>query len=531
MQRLQIRVAAFAPPRLPTPSPAEGCWRLAPLPVDVCRDIYPGACLSVGLLVNAPSSQSAEEAGGSQGGGSRCFFVDVVVQRIFFSVEEANRAKASGALATESSRLCRSVKEDGNEGVLHRATKSRTGEASASDGLWGLRPNVPVKAMRVMVLRSGGAEQEFANVDGRKIYKLGFDLLPKSPNSQQRFSWAVPRALCPCALSRLSASTRRSERGAVAESRNVVCLSVGELESASRWNFPTAEGGEEWKEFPPFVVAFLPYDQRAVYARSHPALLAYLTPELDFAAVSRGQWRLRLPQCLPLRSAPCVVPHPSDFEAREEAAPAAASSEKNRSAGAEAGAVFFASAHAVSSPPVPVARSPNAGAPPGGSGPRSGSASLAQGLVERRDAEPPLPVAAAVDAVGEAQGGDGAGGAPSVLAMNHLANLLCSTGASTEQVLSKALPFFRFLLSSQQQTAKWGGGGNATAGDATAVAAAAAVKAANKRASSFFDDDAQDGLWAQSLSFSSTVPSASRVAEVSCYSERLGCVASSSPSD
>ncbi|KAL8448214.1 hypothetical protein Emag_003982 [Eimeria magna] len=417
---LTCRIRDFIPPRLPVPSPQENAWRLMPIEADPSRDIYPGACLSVGLS----SSHNTSTQDQQQPEVAKAFFVDVVVQDVYFTLEQTTRARQALAVARER-------EETGGE---RGANSSRRIPGCVDTGgpLEGLRPNCPVRAVRVMVLRSGGAAKEFALVSGRMIYKLGYDLytLPsgifketavaKQRQAGSRFAWAIPRALSPVALGR-SKSTSTAAATAAA-------VSSGEL-NGKRWQYRTQEDSREWINFPPFLVAYIPYDCTARYTETHPLLLRYLQPELDLTSLSRGLWSLCLPQYEHPSLPPVVLAHPSDLPQEED---------KHTLTTGEAGAS--------SATGVTFLESPYAHGSGGSGGGLEGRNSanheeVGDALCSVHANEPPQPV------VNTQTGAEPSAGS-SILSINHLASLLCSAGdaAPSKDVLSKALPFFRGLL-------------------------------------------------------------------------------------
>lgn len=375
---------------------------------DPSRDIYPGACLSVCLGVNNQSQQEQQQTE-----VSRAYFVDVVVQDIYFSVEQTTRARQALAEARDREAAANS-------------SRRTPGSADTGGPLEGLRPNCLVRGMRMMVLRGGGAANEFVAVGGRTIYKLGYDLyahvgIVKEPSSKHRpgasrFVWAIPRALSPAAPEQVKGAS-----GAALVGGNVEA-------NAKRWQYKTQEESREWVNFPPFLVAYMPYDCAARYTETHPLLLRYLQPELDLSALSCGAWRLCLPQYEYPNVPPVLLPHPSDLPLPD----------KPTQARAESGE---ASTEGVMLLENPYARSSGAV----GAGPESRcvltSEDIADSLYASHACEPPQPV-------GTNQNSLDSGGRASVLGINHLASLLCSGGDSAppRELLSKALPFFRGLL-------------------------------------------------------------------------------------
>ncbi|KAL8449069.1 hypothetical protein Emed_003421 [Eimeria media] len=417
---LTCRVRDFIPPRLPVPSPQENAWRLMPIEADPSRDIYPGACLSVGLSASHNTSTQDQQ----QPEVAKAFFVDVVVQDVYFTLEQTTRARQALAVARERD-------ETGGERGSN-SSRRIPGCVDTGGPVEGLRPNCPVRAVRVMVLRSGGAAKEFALVSGRMIYKLGYDLytLPagifkeaavvKQRQAGSRFAWAIPRALSPVALGRSKPTS-----GAAA---TAAAVSSGEV-NGKRWQYKTQEDSKEWINFPPFIVAYIPYDCTARYSETHPLLLRYLQPELDLASLSRGVWSLCLPQYEHPRLPPAVLAHPSDLPQQED---------KHSLATGEAGA---SSATGVTFLESPYAH--NSGGSGGGLEGRSSAnhEEVGDALCSVHANEPPQPV------VNTQTGAETSAGS-SILSINHLASLLCSAGdaAPSKDVLSKALPFFRGLL-------------------------------------------------------------------------------------
>ncbi|KAL8435831.1 hypothetical protein ACSSS7_002208 [Eimeria intestinalis] len=417
---LTCRVRDFIPPRLPVPSPQENAWRLLPTEADPSRDIYPGACLSVGL--SASHNTSAQDQ--QQPEVAKAYFVDVVVQDVYFTLEQTTRARQALAVARE--------RDEAGGGQGANSSRRIPGCVDTGGPVEGLRPNCPVRAVRVMVLRSGGAAKEFALVSGRMIYKLGYDLytLPpgifketavaKQRQAGPRFAWAIARALSPVALGRV--------RSTSAAAATAAAVSSGEADS-KRWQFKTQEDSKEWINFPPFLVAYIPYDCTARYSETHPLLLRYLQPELDLASLARGVWSLCLPQYEHPSLPPAVLAHPSDLPQQED---------KHTLATGEAG---VSSARGTTFLESPYAHS--SGGSGGGLEGRSSVSheEVGDAICSVHASEPPQPVV-------NTQTGAETNAASSILSINHLASLLCSAGdaAPSKDVLSKALPFFRGLL-------------------------------------------------------------------------------------
>ncbi|XP_026192603.1 uncharacterized protein LOC34622130 [Cyclospora cayetanensis] len=428
------QIRDFVAPRVPSPSPNECAWRLVPVEADPLRDIYPGACLSVGLAV-ASSPQQEQQPHGEN--AARAYFVDVVVQDVYFSLEQASRAKQAVAEAREH--------EDTPPLALKQALtaigrKSLGGADSGGESgpPEGLRPNCAVRAMRVMVLRTGGAANEFALVSGRVVYKLPYDLynggsgvLKESPWKQRqqggpRLVWAIPRALTP--------ATPEQIRGRGASGGSASASLGGEDVDAvaKRWKYKTQADSRDWIAFPPFVVVYLEFDGSAQYTETHPLLQRYLQPELDLAALSHGSWRLCLPQYEHPKELPVLLPHPSDLPPAEKAG----------ALRPEAGDAAAENAIVLESP---YARSSGVGAFLAGVEGRTALSSdeLADSLLVTHACEPPQPV-------GGAQSGSGdSAGRGTVLSINHLASLLCSGGgdsAPSKELLARAIPFFRGVL-------------------------------------------------------------------------------------
>ncbi|KAL8275933.1 hypothetical protein Esti_000049 [Eimeria stiedai] len=417
---LTCRIRDFIPPRLPVPSPKENAWRLMPTEADPSRDIYPGACLSVGLSASHNTSTQDQQ----QPEVAKAYFVDVVVQDVYFTLEQTTRARQALAVARERDEA----------GGARGANSSRRIPGCVDTGgpVEGLRPNCPVRAVRVMVLRSGGAAKEFALVSGRMIYKLGYDLytLPtgffketasaKQRQAGSRFAWAIPRALSPVALGRVKATS--------ATAATAAAVSSGEV-SGKRWQYRTQEDSREWISFPPFLVAYIPYDCTARYTETHPLLLRYLQPELDLASLSRGVWSLCMPQYEHPSLPPAVLAHPSDLPQQGDK-PALTAGEAGASSAT--GVTFLESPYTHS----------NGGLGGGFEGRNSANhEEVGDALCSVHANEPPQPVV-------NNQTGAETSAASSILSINHLASLLCSAGdaAPSKDVLSKALPFFRGLL-------------------------------------------------------------------------------------
>lgn len=418
LQDFVCHVRDFVPSRMPCPCPRERAWRLLPPEVDPSRDIYPGACLSVGLTVSNPSQQEPLPADSVV----RAYFVDVVVQDVYFSLDQASRAKNVMAESRE--------REEGGAGRTVLIGRRLAGCAEAAGPVEGLRPNCLVRAMRVMVLRTGGASNEFALVAGRIIYKLPYDLFNngifKEPGQRPRlvggssFVWAIPRALTPAAPDQM----RRSGCAGISGSGGDTAEA-----NAKRWQYKTQEDSREWTFFPPFIVIYMPYDGSARHILTHPLLLRYLQPELDFSALLQGTWRLCLPQYEHSNVPPVLLPHPSDAQQPERSQAAT----RDPGEGSAEGVVVLDNPyHTVRSTAAPVAESRSA----------ASSEDMADPMyAATHAAEPPQPVVSG-------QGAPESAARASVLGINHLASLLCSGGDSAppRELLAKALPFFRGLL-------------------------------------------------------------------------------------
>lgn len=418
-QQMTCQVRDFVPPRMPAPAPPECAWRLLPMEADPSRDIYPGACLSVGLSATSSPQQDQQ-----QPELARAYFVDVVVQDIYFSSEQTTRAKQALAEALE--------REEANGGRATFIGRHIPGYSDSGGPVEGLRPNCRVRAVRVMVLRSGGAANEFALVSGRVIYKLGYDLHThvgmvrdtaasrKRQGGGARLMWAIPRALNPVAVA------ERGSRAAGAEANSVAA-------NAKRWQYKTRESSKEWVNFPPFIVLYMAYDSTARYAETHPLLVRYLQPELDLSAKGRGVWRLCLPQYFHPLTPPLFVPHPSD---------AAVAYDKSQDSGSVEAGGCSTSAEGVVLLESPYARSSGGAATCDPRDSVINDEAAADASPQGANAcEPPQPL-------GGTQNSAETAGRASVLSINHLASLLCSAGDSAppRELLSKALPFFKGLL-------------------------------------------------------------------------------------
>ncbi|CDJ52621.1 hypothetical protein, conserved [Eimeria brunetti] len=466
-------ISDFVPPRLPCPCPTECAWRLLPLEADISRDIYPGACLSVGLTAAAPPQEQQQQA------VARAYFVDVVVQDVYFYLEQASRAKAAVAEARERDEatgvrtviIGRSRQQSSTDPANPAAAAATAaGAAAGATGpVEGLRPNCVVRAMRVMVLRTGGAANEFALVAGRRIYRLPFDLYNdnggilrdcggrrRPPSTVPRLVWAIPRALVPPAPRQLPQRTAVSAAGAATATAAATAGETTAEAAAKRWQYRTQDSSTEWTVFPPFVVVYIPFDGSACHRRTHPLLLRYLQPELDLKALAQGSWRLCLPQYESPSVPPVLLPHPSDASTPE------------KRGGAE-----------------------------GGSSSKQAQETSGEG---QNAAAPPQPLNTGAAAAGAA-GGTEAGPRASVLGINHLASLLCSgaDGAPSRELLAKALPFFRGLLphlTAAQPSA-------AAAADWQLDVARAAVRAAERARELYVEEEETEAerLRRQGLSF------------------------------
>ncbi|KAL8434232.1 hypothetical protein Efla_001997 [Eimeria flavescens] len=414
-RQLTCHIRDFIPPRLPVPCPHENAWRLMPMEADAARDIYPGACLSVGLSASYNASNPDQQ----QQEVARAYFVDVVVQDVYFSMEQITRARQALAEVRE--------REEASGARAVSSSRRFPGCADTGGPVEGLRPNCPVRAVRVMVLRSGGAAKEFALVSGSVIYKLGYDmythgsgLFRESAARQRhvgvRLAWAIPRVLSPMPPARVRGTAGAAGAGSNAEA------------TAKRWQYKTQEDSRDWVNFPPFIVAYMPYDCSARYTQSHPLLLRYLQPELDLASLSRGVWSVCLPQYEQPSLPPALVAHPSDLPHQDER-PAPASGDAG---GIPAEGVTFL-------------ESPYNTRSGGGSGGTSEGRSALNGeelgdsLYATHTNEPPQ-VVTSTQNIAEPRA------ASSVLSINHLTSLLCSA-TPAKDLLPKALPFFRGLLS------------------------------------------------------------------------------------
>ncbi|CDI75100.1 hypothetical protein, conserved [Eimeria praecox] len=365
-----------------------------------------------------------------------------------------------------------------------------------------------------MVLRTGGAANEFALVPGRRIYRLPFDLYNdnggilrdyglrrRQSSIVPRLVWAIPRALVPPTTRRLKVASK----GGSAQ--------VGGEETAEaaekRWQYRTQENSAEWTVFPPFVVVYMPFDGSACHRRTHPLLLRYLQPEIDLNALSQGDWRICLPQYETPTVPPALLPHPSDVSTPERRGAGSSSREAEETSGE--GMLLLDS-------PYTATASRWSGNPGGGaSDGRPGAAnSNGEELADsfccplQTAAAPPQPLNA-----GAATSSGGTESAPraSVLGINHLASLLCSggEGAPSRELLAKALPFFRGLLphlTSVQPTA--------AAADWQLDVARAAVRAAERARELYVEEDETEAerLRRQGLSFAGPAVGSAPQAEV-----------------
>lgn len=515
-------VSDFVPPRVPCPCPTECAWRLLPLEADVARDIYPGACLSVGLTASNPPPQE-------QGQGeavARAYFVDVVVQDVYFSLEQASRAKAAVAEARERDEATgvRTVLIGRNRPSSCTDTaNTETGAApaGAAGPVEGLRPNCIVRAMRVMVLRTGGAANEFALVAGRRIYRLPFDLYNdnggilrecrarrKQSSIVPRLVWAIPRALVPPAPGQLRGSTKAGGTSGGGETTAEA--------AAKRWQYRTQENSTEWTVFPPFVVVYVPFDGSACHRRTHPLLLRYLQPEIDLKALSQGDWRLCLPQYEAPSAPPVLLPHPSDVSMPERRGAGSGSSREAEETSGE-GLLLLDSPY--------TATASRCGGGSSGSVASEGRLGVVSSNSDdasdsfccplQTAAAPPQPLNSGSAATASAGGGTEAAPRASVLGINHLASLLCSggEGAPSRELLAKALPFFRGLLphlTASQPAAT-------TAADWQLDVARAAVRAAERARELYVEEEETEAerLRRQGFSFAGPAVGSAPQAQVS----------------